>query len=108
MASILDRWKTHGWGTWAVSDREHPDELLVHGDAPLPPLLAAFDEDPSPLHALALAIGLPAVHHLHLTWCPEARAPEATGPRQGPRPSDFEAPGGPWATPDGAWAWRVE
>ena len=82
--------------------------LLVHGDAPLPPLLAAFDEDPSPLHALALAIGLPAVHHLHLTWCPEARAPEATGPRQGPRPADFEAPGGPWATPDGAWAWRVE
>jgi len=79
--------------------------LLVHGDAPLPPLLAAFDEDLLPLHALALLIGLPAVHHLILTWSPEARPP---GPREGPRAIDFEAPGGPWITADGAWTWRVE
>jgi hypothetical protein len=79
--------------------------LLVHGDAPLPPLLAAFDENPLLLHALALLIGLPAVHHLILTWSPEARPP---GPREGPSALDFEAPGGPWATADGAWAWRVE
>jgi len=31
MASILDRWQTHGWGTWAVSDQERPDELLGFG-----------------------------------------------------------------------------
>ncbi len=82
--------------------------LLVHGDAPLPPLLAAFDVDPLPLHALALLIGLPAIHHLVLTWAPEARAPGARDPREGPRATDFEAPGGPWSTVDGAWTWRVD
>jgi len=31
MASMLDRWEAHGWGTWAVSDQECPDELLGFG-----------------------------------------------------------------------------
>jgi hypothetical protein len=79
--------------------------LFVHGDAPLPPLLAAFDEDPRPLHALALLIGLPAVHHLILTWSPEDRPAAVDGPGEGPDALAFEVPGGPWVT--GAWAWRV-
>ncbi|WP_243302455.1 beta-ketoacyl synthase chain length factor [Geothrix oryzisoli] len=82
--------------------------LLVHGDAPLPPLWASFDANPLPLHALALLIGLPAIHHLILTWSPEARPAVADGPWEGPCALDFEAPGGPWATADGTWAWRVE
>lgn len=31
MASMLHQWEAHGWGTWAVSDQQRPDELLGFG-----------------------------------------------------------------------------
>lgn len=93
-----------------TSDPTQP-VLFVYSDEPLPDLFKAFTESvESPLHAVALLIGLPAARHLEFS-----REPGVAGPIA-PLPQSIQAlhvlssgqPQGPWVEAGTAWRWQLK
>ncbi|MBI3131929.1 MAG: beta-ketoacyl synthase chain length factor [Acidobacteria bacterium] len=82
--------------------------LFVYGDDRLPELMAPFEADPAPLHAVAFLIGAPASNRLQLRRSPGGGAPTS------PEPQSLHALGalaggmGDWGGPAATWHWAWE
>lgn len=103
--------ESFGWGlmeAFSLHEAEGAPVLFVFGDDALLESLAEFDDEPAPLHALALLIGEPAEAWLVVDRDPlaEAGVPESVQSLCALRalsgaPSD-------WTGPRGAWSFQLD
>lgn len=104
--------ETFGWGlleAYSLHLASHGEPVLfVYGDDRLPEALSEWDQEQTPLHALALLIALPAQGHLILQKSEVDEASSWTSGQSLHCLRSLGAVSEPWIGPSGAWAWHWE
>ncbi len=93
---------------YAQHQRTGSPVLCVYGDDRLPELMAPYEEDATPLHAVAFLIGTPATVHLRVRRVPGGAAPASSLPQSLHALQALVGGESAWAGPAAVWHWAWE